>query len=423
MFNEMIHWPETKTPYAFQLSALDFAIARLQRRSIYLHLEPGLGKTIVAALLVNYLNLRQHHTAYYVCPPFLVSNTAAEFQAWGVSRNQYCIISDTKIKDAVVKPGKRVLFVDEAHRFKNDKANRSVDLFNLAKQFDLIVFMSGTALPNARPVELWPILQRFAPDVFGWHFMEFARRYCGAHKTRFGWDFKDFTNVDEFWQRISPWMLTLKKSDVLPDLPAKREGLLTVGEGLPPTVSKIEQKVLEHFTKRDLMKSEIPRTLGVAGMHLLEYLRHLGQLKLKYVFPYIESLLYDTTESLLIFAHHKDVIEQLQLWLTNFQPCVITGETPVGKRQAIVDEFQNNAKRRVFIGNITAAGIGFTLTKASRVVFVEFLWTDGENQQAADRAHRIGQTKDVLVQYVVLKDSFDRRRMEIILDKRVKNGN
>lgn len=423
MFNELVYWPEGHTPYDFQLTALDFSVDHIDEgsRSFYLNLEPGLGKTIVAALLINYLNLSQHHTAYYVCPPFLVTNTEAEFLSWGVQRNQFVIIPDTKIKALqTIKSGPKVLFVDEAHRFKNDKANRTLDLYELAKEFNLVVFMSGTPMPNSRPYELWPILSRFAPHLFGTQFMPFGRRYCGGHKTRFGWDFRGFTHEDEFWQRLKPWMLTMKKADVLKSLPPKREGLLTVGPGMPPTLSKLEKSVLKHFAPKDLMKKEIPLSKGQAGMHLIEYLKHLGELKVKHVFPYIESILFDTKENIILFAHHTAVIDQLELWLKNFKPLVITGSTPVKKRQAIVDEYQQNPERRVFIGNITAAGIGFTLTKATRVIFVEFLWTDGENQQAADRAHRIGQTETVLVQYVVLKDSFDRRRMEIILNKREK---
>lgn len=423
MFNELVYWPEGKEPYDFQLTALDFAVDHIDRgdcRSLYLNLEPGLGKTIVAALLTNYLNLRQHHVVYYICPPFLAINTEAEFLAWGVQRNQFVIIPDTKLKTIELKPGPKTLIVDEAHRFKNDKANRSLDLFAIAHEFKLVIFMSGTPMPNARPYELWPLLSRFAPRLFGQTFMPFGRRYCGGHKTRFGWDFRDFTNEAEFWERIGPWMLRMKKEDVLKDLPAKREGLLTVGPGLPPTLSKLEKSVLKHFAPKDLMKTEIPLSKGQAAMHLIEYLKHLGELKVKYAFPYIESILFDTTENILIFAHHRHVIETLELWLKNFKPCVITGSTPPKKRQAIVDEYQQRPDRRVFIGNITAAGIGFTLTKATRVIFVEFSWTDGENSQAADRAHRIGQNETVLVQYVVLKDSFDRRRMEIILNKREK---
>jgi SNF2 family DNA or RNA helicase len=70
------------------------------------------------------------------------------------------------------------------------------------------------------------------------------------------------------------------------------------------------------------------------------------------------------------------------------------------------------------IGNYKAMGVGFTLTRATRVIFVEYSWNPAENEQAADRAHRIGQTETVFVQYMVYKDSVDKKVIERILKKR-----
>lgn len=416
-------WPEGLTPFDFQLRAVHFA---LQRENTYLALDPGLGKTIIAALILNKLQETKPAKAYFICPPFLTTNVDAEFSRWCLNKNLFLIPDSmlakkeviAKIKDDFSKfKGQKILFVDEAHRFKNEKALRSKALFMVARHFSRVVFLSGTPLPNSRPVEIWPIVSRFAPDVFGGNFFAYAKRYCGAFKDTFGWKFDGFTNKSEFKTRLTKsFMLRLRK-DVL-TLPDKIEGILTVGENLPPIVSGLERKILAHYTKEDLTESKIAETLGKGALHISEYLKHLGEYKLKYVFPYIEHLLYNTHENILIFAHHKQVIEQLSLWLKNFQPCIITGATPVKERDAIIKDYQNNRNRRVFIGNIQACGVGFTLTKATRVLFVEFSWRDGDNIQASDRAHRIGQNASVLVQYVVLKDSFDAKRMQILLTKR-----
>jgi SWI/SNF-related matrix-associated actin-dependent regulator 1 of chromatin subfamily A len=187
---------------------------------------------------------------------------------------------------------------------------------------------------------------------------------------------------------------------------------------MPPLVSKIEKKILAEYSPEDLIEGEITRIAGKASLHLATYLRLLGEYKLKYVLPFIESLLEDTKESILIFAVHKETIAKLEQALAKYEPLIITGSVPKAKRHGIVKEFQTNPKRRLFMGNIQACGVGFTMTKATRVLFVEFSWVDGENSQASDRAHRIGQGQSVLVQYVVLKDSFDRQRMERLLMKR-----
>jgi SWI/SNF-related matrix-associated actin-dependent regulator of chromatin subfamily A-like protein 1 len=96
---------------------------------------------------------------------------------------------------------------------------------------------------------------------------------------------------------------------------------------------------------------------------------------------------------------------------------VLYGETSVSDRQAAVDRFQNDPNCRLFVGGIKAAGVGITLTAATHVVFAEQDWTPGWNQQAEDRAHRIGQRESVLIQYVVLDGSLDAHIAQVNVDK------
>jgi len=118
----------------------------------------------------------------------------------------------------------------------------------------------------------------------------------------------------------------------------------------------------------------------------------------------------------LIFAIHKEVIGILKDGLEKFKPLIITGDTGMSERAKRVAAFQAG-ESRVFIGNIQASGTGFTLTKATRVIFAEFSYVPAENLQAMDRAHRIGQHENVLVQYLVFKDSVDATVMQSILKK------
>lgn len=422
-------WPKALLPYDFQIESCNKA---LTRSVSYLGLDPGLGKTIVAALIFNRLNAKKPTKCFYVCPPFLLSNVDAEFSKWCFEKNLF-LISDTMLSNQKnlfkinreVKNwnGRKILVIDEAHRFKNRKSNRSIQLFILAKRFKRILPMSGTPMPNSRPIELWPILRNIAPHVFGSTYKDyfrFVKRYCGAFKDERGhWNCDGFTNQKEFKEKIfSEFMIRVKKSRL--NLPEKREGLLTVGDNIPPVISGLERKVLSHFTKDDLTLEKVVKISGKETLHFTEYLKLLGDYKLKYVLPYIQKILENTKDNLIIFTCHKKVLDDLELFLKNYNPCVIRGSTPSKKRKSIVDEFQKNPKRRVFLGNLVACGVGFTITKANRALFIEFSWVDGENQQAADRIHRIGQDKSVLVQYVVLKDSFDKKRMEVLLNKRAK---
>lgn len=405
----------------FQIPALHWSVkALLEDRSSYLALDPGLGKTIIAAVLSNRFFGEQ---IFYVCPPFLTSNTSEEFSKW-CFRKKLFLIPDSmlwkpKVLDEIKKRAKSggILIVDEAHRFKNLKAKRTKTLFReIFPLFGKAVFMSGTPMPNSRPIELWPVLVYAAPEIFGKKILAYGTRYCGAKYVKpWGWDFSGFTNRDEFKKKIFEYFMLRIKKDGL--VPPKQEGLLTVGEGIPPIISKMEKKILEHYSPEDLIEGKLTLLEGEKKLHLATYLRLLGEYKLKYALPYIDAILTETQENILIFAVHTETIAKLAKHLEKYKPLVITGKVPKQHRQPLVKKFQNS-NHRVFIGNIQACGTGFTLTKATRVLFIEFSWVEGENSQASDRAHRIGQTSSVLVQYVVLKDSYDRQRMEVLLKKR-----
>jgi SWI/SNF-related matrix-associated actin-dependent regulator 1 of chromatin subfamily A len=88
------------------------------------------------------------------------------------------------------------------------------------------------------------------------------------------------------------------------------------------------------------------------------------------------------------------------------------------KKQRSVDEFQNNPKVKVFIGNIKSAGVAITLTEATVVIFNSFDWVTGNNEQAEDRAFRIGQKNDVNVYYQLFENTISTRMWETLKQKK-----
>lgn len=96
---------------------------------------------------------------------------------------------------------------------------------------------------------------------------------------------------------------------------------------------------------------------------------------------------------------------------------MIHGDTQMADRQVAVDRFQGDPSCKIFLGSITAAGVGLTLTAAAHVVFCELTFVPAEITQAEDRAHRIGQTNNVLVQHLVFDGSLDCRMVEVLVSK------
>jgi SNF2 family DNA or RNA helicase len=137
--------------------------------------------------------------------------------------------------------------------------------------------------------------------------------------------------------------------------------------------------------------------------------RDLGIAKLSVVTPWVTDFL-EGGEKLLVFAYHSVVVKALAERLDNWRPAVIWGGTPMHRRQPQVDMFQNDEGCRVFIGNIAAAGVGFTLTRAADVAFAEGDWVPSMIEQCEDRACRIGQTAEKITSYfLVANGSLDAR--------------
>ncbi len=145
-------------------------------------------------------------------------------------------------------------------------------------------------------------------------------------------------------------------------------------------------------------------------------IRHRTALK---KLPYVYDIIEDAVESVgkvVVFAHHLDVIDSIY---EKFKDIAVkaTGSESVEERDEAVLKFQNDPNVKIFIGSITAMGLGITLTASSLAVFVEIEWRPGDLIQAEDRLHRIGQKNSVLIQYVVVDRSIDGFMFDKLLEK------
>lgn len=435
-----------QAPLPFQPEAARFA---LSRNHSYLALDPGLGKSMIAALVRNALAC----PAVYITPPFLALNVKDEFLRWStpIESNTLKIVPDSIIHRGetrrliaeFVRRMKRrgheqvALFVDEAHRFKNASALRTQSLLGdrgLTLLFDRVTMLSGTPLLN-RPMELFPVLNRLAPETIGYKSEhQYGLRYCDATERvatckacqgsgcRYckgqgnhgrSWDYTGASHVSELSEKIKPaFMLRMRKLDVLKDLPPKTESLVFISKDVPPALAALDRKLLAEFSPEDLLRADSRNT------HVSRYRKELGILKVPYAVSFLLEELENGDESFLVFAIHKEVVSRLALGLAKYRPLIIDGSVSKPERHARVAEFQAVHDRRVMILNIAAGGVGFTLTKATRVVDVEYSWSPTENDQCHDRSHRIGQEQPVHVQYLVFQNSMDRAVLESNLKKR-----
>lgn len=423
-----IPFPEGLTPYPFQLKETERA---LNHNHYYLALDPGLGKTICAALYQNALKLPM----VYVCPPFMCANVEAELKKWGFEKTfarvgrdelrgnpRVVIVPDSILSreetilalQEWMSRGPCILIADEAHRYKNAKAKRTKTFFKEIAPFaNRILFLSGTPLVNGRPMELYPVLSNCATNVIGYrNFFEFGTYFCDGFEGPWGWDFTGVSNFPEFLGNVKKmFMSSVKKHEVLPELPDKVERMVFIDDKIPSKLEKLERSIL-----KDHKTDQVSSVIG--DEHISTYRKDLGLEKSKAAAKYVKELLDDTDESILLFAIHREAIKSLTENLAEYEPLVITGDVDKDERFRRAEKFQGISGPRLMILNIQAGGVGFTLTKATRVVFSEFSWVEGENSQAADRAHRIGQKNSVLVDYLLYRDSLDAYVLDKTLNKK-----
>lgn len=424
-----IHVPGLKgTLFPFQGTGVDW-IEKKHGRALIAD-EMGLGKTIQA---LAYLQLHPElRPAIIVVPATLKLNWAKEAINW-MTKPKIEILSGTtpyytqgKIiilnYDIVsywveclqeIKP--QVLVMDEIHSIKNNAAKRTKAVKTLAKGIPHIIGLSGTPIIN-RPVEAYNAISLIDPTVVT-SYWSFVRRYCGAHKGRFGWEVNGATNTEELHQKLtSTIMLRRKKTDVLKDLPDKLYSFVPIALDNERDYLNAELDFID-WVRMTKGRAAAERASNAAVLAEIEGLKQLAvRGKLNQAIAWITDFL-EADGKLVVFAVHKFVIDEIM----NAFPGIsvkIDGSVSSQERQDAVDRFQNNPNITLFVGNIQAAGVGITLTASSSVAFLELPWTPGALVQAEDRCHRIGQKDSVTIYYLLANNTIEDRIAKLLDSKR-----
>lgn len=392
--------------------------------------EMGLGKTIQA---LGWLQLHpEKRPVVIVCPAHLKLNWQREINMtlenpdvevlsgttpYPIS-SEIVIINYDILKnwvDDLKAANFQVLVFDEAHYIKNSKALRTKALRELNKGIPHVIALTGTPIVN-RPIEGFNIVQMIDKTVFPdfWHY---ARVYCDAKHTPFGWDMSGASNKAELHQKlVKSIMIRRKKTNVLTDLPDK------VYSYVPMEIDNLR----EYQAAEDDFITFLEETRGKKAAEAASNAEHLVRIetlkqlavkgKMAQAIQWIRDFLDQNGQKLVVFATHKTVIDQL---MTTFKDVAvkIDGSTPAQKRDEAVQAFQNDPTIQLFIGNIQAAGTGLTLTAASSVAFLELPWTPGDLQQAEDRCHRIGQKECVNIYYLLADETIEQNIAQM-LDKK-----
>lgn len=415
-----------KTLYPFQAQGVSFLEHRNGKAII--GDDMGLGKTIQALAYIH--NHPELKPAIVIAPAAVKYNWANEVKACLDDSRRVVVLEGGKpyeigLPDIIIlnydiaakwhkyltSLNPQILVLDECHAIMNNTAIRTKAVKALAKNIPHVIPMSGTPIIN-RPKEIYNAIQIVEPTLFP-NFMNFARKYCGAKHNGFGWDFNGASNLEDLYNKLQGVMIRRKKEDVLPELPEKQRTVIPVELSNRKEYKTVEDDFIGWVKENKGIKAakKASNAEALAKISALRYLAAKGGLKSAK--EWITNFLETTSHKLVIFAVHKDIIEDV-MQTYGSMAVKIDGSVPAKKRTEIVTQFQTDPDTRVFAGNIQAAGIGITLTAAHNVVFLELPWTPGLLDQAEDRCNRIGQKNAVNIWYLLPRDTIEEKLAEII---------
>ena len=416
------------------------------RERILIADEMGLGKSLQALACVI---LGGHMRTLIVCPAIVKHNWANEIEKWvgmndalndstfiingwegDIEQTRYNIINYDILEkrlDHLMAIDYDCIIFDEVHRIKNPKSKTTKAALKLAQGKQGIIALSGTPITN-RPSEFFTSLNMMMPATFS-NYFTFAKKYCNAKKNAFGWDFSGASNIDTSRDGITTplnhilrdFMLRRSMDDprIAGEMPSLVETI--VAFDLPEEAKKA-YKVEYNSWMQEWVKQQADFGSTDAGftLNMMTELRHIaGRLKVEQAVKWATTYFENNGKPLVIFAHHKDVIDSLYTKLRQDFPSTrfINGETSESDREENILHFQQGSIDFLICSTI-AMREGVNLDHANTTLFVEREWVPAWEQQAAARVRRMTQEESTCHKVVLsANDTIDSMFDQVVAEK------
>jgi len=406
--------------------------------------DMGLGKTVqvIAMLLAKKQQLSQK-PALIVTPASLVYNWESELHRFAPALSVQSITGTAPERKRLLQESTaRVLLtsydllkrdveqynrcfslciIDEAQNIKNHttKAAKVVKQIQADNRFAL----TGTPIEN-RLSELWSIFDFLLPGILG-RYEVFRQRYETAIVQQ-----QDKIALYRLQKMIQPFILRRLKQDVLKDLPEKTESVVyskmeseqraLYVANLQRVLDGLQQKTAAevHSEKLQIL-AELTRLRQLCCDPSLLYENyHGGSAKLDTCIELIASAV-QSGSKVLVFSQFTTMLDRIRqrLEAQQINSFTLTGATSKEKRADLVQQFQQSDEAMVFLISLKAGGTGLNLTAASVVIHVDPWWNAAAQEQATDRAHRIGQKQTVTVFQLITKDTIEEKIRDLQAQK------
>ena len=409
-------------------------LARLARTGLGAVLadEMGLGKTIQALALI--LDRAPEGPSLVVAPTSLIDQWTSESNKFSPELNvlQYhapdrakqldklgpytVLVTSYDIMrrdtDLLAEHSFQVVVYDEAQFLKNSRSSRAKAARALRAEFSLA--STGTPLENSLE-ELWSLFNLVQPGLLG-PGRDFAKRFVQPIEQH-----GDNARLKRLRKRIAPFVLRRKKIDVLPELPPRTmsERFIELGNEARALYERERVQAVQSLTSKR----------GRNQIRVLEKLMRLRQIACDPALVYPEfsrasaktKALLDLVDTLKAGGHRALVFSQFTSYLarvrheldrrdTNY--LYLDGKTPTAQRAVLTKRWQDS-EIPLFLISLRAGGTGLNLSAADYVIHLDPWWNPAVENQASDRAHRIGQTKKVTIVRLVAAGTVEERVLEL----------
>lgn len=305
-----------------------------------------------------------------------------------------------------------LIIIDEAHYIKNAQAQRTKLINDITKSVDRLWLLTGTPM-TSRPIDYFNLLSLIdSPVAKNW--MAYVIRYCAGFQFKVGprkiWNVQGASNLEELRDRTAGLTLRRLKENVL-DLPDK-----IITPVYLRLKSKVYEEVMGDYYNWYEKNPEESKSLTVQFTKLTKVRQIIADEKIAQTIEIAENII-EQDKKVIIFCNFTDSLNKIT---EHFGKAAVKLDGSMSKveRQFSVDQFQENDKIKVFVGNIKAAGVGITLTSAEAVIFNDLSFLPSDHAQAEDRAYRYGQKNNVLVYYPIFENTIEGIIYDILHNKK-----
>lgn len=397
--------------------------------------DMGLGKTLqVLVFYEQYVS--KEKPSLIVCPSSLMYNWMSEIEKFKIDGDAVCVTGTQDVRKDIIKENHELyittydylrrdvelymsmefeyIVLDEAQFIKNPKTKNAQSVKSLKSRHRLA--LTGTPIENGLS-ELWSIFDFLLPGYL-YSLNYFTKNF--EKPIQMG----DDKRQAQLQKLVSPFILRRTKKQVLKDLPDKVEKDLWLNfspeekqlylANLAQVNEQLQQQLELEQVDSILILAMMTRLRQICCEPRMLYENYTGEsTKFKMCLDLIETLK-ENDKKVLLFSSFTSIFDSFieEFDRRGIKYHMITGAVDKKKRKEEVDAFQNDDSN-VFLISLKAGGTGLNLTKAQAVIHFDPWWNVSAQNQATDRAYRIGQTKNVLVYQLLMKNTIEEKIYEM----------